>query len=308
MKIRIGWRALARYLSGEASREEAAAVTAWASSDAAHAEVLDSARRAWNSAEPGPATFDSQLAWRNVARKTTERTRVRVVVWATGLLAASVALVVLTPTLLRNPTKRITTDASHVSTIHLDDGSVIRLAPNTKVRVASNGRREVWLDGKAFFAVAKKHGEPFVVHTPTGDAQVLGTRFELSSASRAVRLVVFEGRVALTATGSRQIVETGEVSSAERGGKPTAPQQANVSELSPWMKGVLIFQTTPLRAVADELARQYGVQVKFQNSTLENRTVSAVFEHQSLQTVVAAVCRVADATCEVQDNIVSISE
>jgi ferric-dicitrate binding protein FerR (iron transport regulator) len=72
------------------------------------------------------------------------------------------------------------------------------------------------------------------------------------------------------------------------------------------MSDVLIFQATPLSTVAVEIERQFGTRVHVTDDVLATRTISAVFDQQSLATVVAAICRVADATCEIQDTGVVI--
>jgi transmembrane sensor len=266
--------------------------------------------------------FDTDRAWRSLSGRiagietvpfTTHASRSRwrtPARWAAGLIAAAIAFALLVPVIRgsgdSDAAKVFATGSTNVSTVHLDDGSVVRLAPNTELRVDANGKREAWLKGTAFFAIAKRNGDPFVVHTSAGDARVLGTRFELSSAGSAVRLVVFEGRVALTATGSSEIVEAGQISSAEVGRAPSSPRPADVQRLATWMSDVLIFQATPLNTVATEIERQFGTRVHVTDDALASRTISAVFDHQSLESVVAAICRVADATCEIQDTAVVI--
>jgi len=215
---------------------------------------------------------------------------------------------------VRGPLQRLRGPAAYATgpgqsrTIRLADGSVVRLAPETRLR-AARGRREVWLQGTAFFAVAHRAHEPFTVHTSGGDATVLGTRFELSTVERRVRLVVLEGRVALTGAGeagAAAIVAAGEVSMAEAGRRPSPPRPADVDRLTGWMEGVLIFQATPLSEAAREMERQYHVAVRLSDPALGERTVNAVFDHQPLPTVATTICRIADAKCEVQDTVVWI--
>ena len=321
MKVRIGWQAIARYLAGESPAEETAAVETWIAADPKHADVLATARRAWNAAASDTTGFDTDRAWRSLSARIAgfeggapavpmhTHSRWRRMWWVPTLAAAVIAFVLLLPVVrgrFETPRKVFATGPSHVTTVHLDDGSVVRLAPNTELKVAVNGKREAWLKGRGFFAIAKRNGEPFVVHTAAGDARVLGTRFELTSAGRDVRLVVFEGRVALTAKGASEVVEAGQISSAVDGRAPVAPKAADVKQLTPWMDGVLIFQATPLSAVAAELKREYGVRVVLADDALASRTVSAVFEQKPLETVVAAVCRVADVTCDTQGTTVVI--
>lgn len=315
MKNRIGWRILARYLAGESRPDEVAGIERWAQSDPRHAEILTDARRAW-SAVPDEVPPDVDRAWSALAGRlqpaAPARRRVRPWVW--GAAAAAAAVLVAIP-VVRGRLERQQAPASYATgpaqnlTVRLSDGSVVRLAPATRLRASVEGRREVWLQGTAFFAVAKHNGLPFTVHTSGGDATVLGTRFELSTAARRVRLVVVEGRVALNGAGEAgtgEVVTAGQVSVAEAGRPPSAPRRADVGQLTGWMEGVLIFQATPLSEAAREIERQYHVTVRMSDATLGERTVSAVFDHQPLPLVATTICRIADATCEVEDSLVWI--
>ncbi len=104
------------------------------------------------------------------------------------------------------------TGDNQTATVSLRDGSVMRLAPRSHARFRMReGSREVYLTGRAFFSVAKKNGLPFTVKTQGGDVTVLGTQFDLNATNNDVRLVVVEGRVALTAArGGETKVERGQ--------------------------------------------------------------------------------------------------
>jgi len=82
-----------------------------------------------------------------------------------------------------------------VATLSLSDGSYIRLGPGADVEFPPSAeRREVILDGAAFFAVAS--GEtPFVVRTAGARVTVHGTRFEVRTEGAETRVVVVEGMV-----------------------------------------------------------------------------------------------------------------
>ncbi|MBX6365937.1 MAG: DUF4880 domain-containing protein, partial [Gemmatimonadetes bacterium] len=64
MRARIGWRALARYVAGESTPQEVAAIEAWAAADPRHAEILREVRQSWESAEVREPEPDTSAAWR----------------------------------------------------------------------------------------------------------------------------------------------------------------------------------------------------------------------------------------------------
>lgn len=83
------------------------------------------------------------------------------------------------------------TGPGETATIVLGDGSVVRLAPKSRIEILGVGdSRDVALDGTAYFAVAPMEGYPFRVVTRVGEALALGTRFELRAQGEELRLVV----------------------------------------------------------------------------------------------------------------------
>lgn len=199
------------------------------------------------------------------------------------------------------------TGATETVAARLSDGSIVRLAPNSELRIMSDGpSREVWLDGHAFFAVAKQEQRPFTVRTRAGEALVLGTRFDVRVVEDSLRLVVVEGRVALAASGERVEIGAGQMSRVREGTPPAVETVEQMDSILDWMDGFLVFQATPLRDVAQEIERVYGIRVLVQDSTLADRAVTAWFSGRSAEEVLMVVCRVVDARCSIQDSVARI--
>jgi transmembrane sensor len=202
----------------------------------------------------------------------------------------------------------VATGAAEMTTIQLGDGSVVRLAPASRLRVtASDSAREVTLDGRAFFVVAKMPSRPFVVHTDAGNARVLGTRFELATHDRDLRLVVVEGRVALSTEQGKVEVRGGEQSGV-RNRQTLAPTAvANADRMEQWVGKFLVFQSTSVRDAAREVERMYGLHVVVADSVLSRRTVTATFTDQTAAQVLDVVCSVVNAQCESKPGEVVMS-
>src|SRR5690606_13338431 len=165
----------------------------------------------------------------------------RPVVGAAGLLlAASLAGIVVAPR-VRTPdgngfgTGEIITGMSESTTIRLGDGTIVRLGPESRLRVVGDrDRREVWMEGRAFFAVARDEARPFHVRTPAGDAVVLGTRFDLE-ARDDLRVLVVEGAVRLGADGKELDIESSQLGTIAPDHPPTQKEldpDAMAEELS----------------------------------------------------------------------------
>jgi transmembrane sensor len=201
----------------------------------------------------------------------------------------------------------IVTGAFEMVTTRLSDGSVVRLAPQSRLLVTASGpSREVWLDGRAFFAVAPDNERSFIVRTRAGDAVVLGTRFDVKVDENGMQVIVVEGRVAHQAGGRAVQVLAMEVSHVTGAGEPTVRRIDDPVPLLQWLGEFLVFQATPLRDVARELERQFGVAVRVADTRVGERTVTAWFTHETLEEVLLIVCRAADAHCVHRDGVVTI--
>lgn len=204
--------------------------------------------------------------------------------------------------------REFATGSAQTVTVTLADGSFVRLAPNSHLRLPPGGvKRQVWLDGRAYFAVTSDSAHPFVVHTSAGDALVLGTRFELRVDGDDLRLAVVEGHVNLSAGASTVAVGAGEISQVKGGAAPSVIKVKDVSRLLDWPDGLLIFQSTPLEQVGEALERHFEVRVEITDSAVARRVVTGWFAEESLDEVLTAVCRATQAHCSLDGEHVVIS-
>lgn len=237
--------------------------------------------------------------------------------WWRGIAAAAAVLLVAlaisqyerSPTLHGSVNAaQYVTGPADMLTVPLGDGSVVRLAPSSRLSVVHDeARREVWLEGRAHFWVARQDSKPFRVRTTAGDAVVLGTRFDLHAVDRELRLAVVEGRVALIDGNQGEVrVDGGHVSAVVEARVTGAVPVANVREMVSWIGNFLVFDETPLLEVAAELIAQYGVEVRIDDRSLEGRTITGWFSDQTYDEVVAAICRVIQARCTIESSRIVI--
>lgn len=149
----------------------------------------------------------------------------------TGIrIAASIGLVVSVFFLLKNYTpilgggKTVYVENSTTQELvhHAPDGSLIRLQPGARIayakKLASQAKREINLEGSAFFVVTSLPARSFVVHHQGTDVEVLGTRFLIQEQTLPEHLAtiveVEEGKVAFWESGSQ---DTLILTQAERG-------------------------------------------------------------------------------------------
>lgn len=185
-----------------------------------------------------------------------------------------------------------------LTTAVLHDGSVARLAPNTTLRaVFDKHQRVVDLDGRAFFAVASDPERPFRVQTAKGEARVLGTRFEVDTGSNGLRLLVVDGKVALTAAGVETELASGELAQVSAEAPLSITHVEAPEALLDWMGAWVAFEATPLWKVVRDLEVRLGLEIEIVDSTIAERTVSGWFSHEDRGRILSMICRVADIQC-----------
>ena len=317
---------LLRHLRGQTTEKEDASVEAWlkrsADNGRALAELrrmLEAGRTADSRLDPGDPPPAPDVIWRAEARVAPvgsrrlkplrPRLRLR---YLGGMAAAAVA--VLTAVGLWNALGTsgeatqaplvVATAPGETEIVRLDDGSVIRLGPESHLTLAGGAVREATLQGEAFFAIETDARRPFRILTAAGTAQVLGTRFHLAASADELAVTVVEGRVALAGSGQEVQVGAGQTTSLVRGRPAPVEEAAAIEAVAEWMAGFLIFHDTPLRVAREEIGRQYGIEVAVDDQALLDRTLTMWFDSKSLEEVMTVVCSVVDAQCSMGGGVV----
>jgi len=316
---------LIQTLRGESTPVEAAIVAAWRRESPVHeqqyrelARVLHLTSLLAGQLDAGPPPPAASLIGK--ARTTSPATALprrralaRPTVWAGAVAAvAALALIVLR---LRAPAVERTelgheeffADSSGSSMVSLRDGTVIRLAAGSRLRLLrpADGR-EVVLQGRAYFAVARNPGQPFRIRSAAGDVTVLGTRFDLEVLQDDLRVVVVEGVVRLSARGGETTVRSGQTGQVVGGALLPVVAAPDLVDRVQWVGQFLAFQDTPLSQVAVEIQRLYGIPVQLADSMLNGRTVTAWFSGWSPDDVLRVVCMVVEARCTIEEGVVVV--
>ncbi|MFD2962317.1 MULTISPECIES: FecR family protein [Olivibacter] len=156
----------------------------------------------------------------------------------------------------------------------LSDGTKVWLNAGSKLKFPvrfSKARREVELDGEAYFEVeskiSKQENQPFTVHTRYQDIQVLGTSFNIKAyqdePSETSTLVT--GRVNVINKRTRQILQLnpGKELTLSKAAAMTSVSDADIEEVLAWKHGDFVFNETPIYEIMKQLARWYDVEVDF---------------------------------------------
>ena len=198
--------------------------------------------------------------------------------------------------------KRITTYQDKEYWVTLDDGTLVHLNNNSRLIYPERfgDRRDVILDGEAYFMVAKDKSRQFVVHTPQGDIRVYGTEFWVNtrvlsdklqvasekhdysqgsgSSSEANRtshlspatsqLILVRGSVSFTPTeGDEQMLRPGQQLSVVN--SQLAIKDVDTTPYEAWNTGLFVFENTTLEHLLSVMAQWYDIKaVNYTNDSL----------------------------------------
>lgn len=161
----------------------------------------------------------------------------------------------------------------------LPDGTVVYLNGASSLRYAKGleeKRREVFLEGEAYFEVSLDQDRPFIVNSRAQKVQVLGTHFNVSSYDgEPIKTTLLEGAVKVTTTGNQNqevILKPGYQAIIATGGVEVKPVDPN-GAIS-W-KEAFVFNQTPLKNALKQLGRWYNVGVD--SSQMSAVTLDAVY-------------------------------
>ena len=148
-----------------------------------------------------------------------------------------------------------------------------------------NVERNLELDGEACFEVKK--GKEFTVKTVNGKITVLGTKFNVMSRGRDLKVVCVSGKVAVKKE-NEVILENGQSCSASSIDHLTGPEP--VKDLKPisWINGEFWFTNTPLIHVFEEIERQFGVDIIYTGAA--DRNYTGYFNKKNLSKALMNVC------------------
>ena len=199
--------------------------------------------------------------------------------------------------------------------ITLEDGSVVEL--NSQSRLRTHFEKELraieLLKGEAIFRVSKDPHRPFRVRTGVTDIVAVGTAFNVNASDARTVVTVLEGRVRVnqreaaerSATQSAQAIREFELAVGDQlivGREQPAVRVSlrDTEKVTSWTERRLIFEDTPLSAVAAEFARYSSRAIRIEDAAVGARKINGVFDATDPASLVEFLS--ADETLEIHND------
>jgi ferric-dicitrate binding protein FerR (iron transport regulator) len=231
------------------------------------------------------------------------------------------------------------------SMITMPDSSSIWLNAGSKLRYSSSfnrTNREVFIEGEAYFKVAKNEKKPFMVKTSAVTLKVMGTSFNIKAypEEKDIETTVETGTVqvlrnvegqlmdklVLTAGQKVTVIKSTARIDSTTATKPLplpAPLKAVMPEeiaektivtknvtpelYTSWKDKRWIIEKESLEKLAVKLERRYNVQISFQDDRLKNFSFSGTLEDETLEQVLEVIKLSAPISYTVRQNKVKLT-
>ena len=161
----------------------------------------------------------------------------------------------------------------------LSDGTRVWLNSETSIQypVAFGAKeRRVFVQGEAYFEVAKDAKKPFTVQFMSSSVTVLGTSFNIRAYPEEKRsqTTLAEGSVRIYSPGSSMLLKPGEQAEVSALSGEMVKQEVEVKNFTSWKDGRFVFEQEPLEDIMRTLERWYDIRVIFKDEGAKRISLS----------------------------------
>jgi ferric-dicitrate binding protein FerR (iron transport regulator) len=195
--------------------------------------------------------------------------------------------------------------------VTLSDGSMVMLNAGSKLSFPTDFRgseRKVYVEGEAFFKVAKNPLKPFIVNVAGNEIKVLGTQFNVSSypEDEGIQTTLLEGSIRFTNGNGDQVVLKPDQQVISHHGKLDL-QNVSAEDFNAWTKGEFLFNDVPLSTVMQKLARWYNVEVDVKSIPQKNLYLK-ISRKADIDEVLDAIATATDYRLKIKENKIVFKE
>jgi|TARA_R100000541_G_scaffold47941_3_gene54980 ferric-dicitrate binding protein FerR (iron transport regulator) len=320
---------LAKFLAEECDNSEKQLVSEWLSKSSKNRETMKEFEKLWEASghsDFSEDVFDSNLEWVVLQHRIEDETlnfnkkSVNRSTWlslynpilptlskvaALFLVAAVVGLFFIDRFYVEEvqPVEpafnEISMDKGYRGGVTLSDGTKVYINSDSKIiipKVFKSNKREVFLEGEAFFEVAKNPNKPFLIRTKGAIVEVLGTSFAVRNypGDNIIQTVVSEGTVSFSS--DNKSINNGVILTAGNLGRLNLDNNEikteHVSDIDfylSWKDGYLTFQNEKMKEVAKQLERKYDIEVVFDSKEIADMKLTAELRSRSLVRVLETI-------------------
>lgn len=284
----------------------------------AYMEEFEALKKIWNASGDSfnsfntdvEASWEKVLAKRNNARyKAGNRSNsfAPVLKWAAAVIILLGLGGFLATTLFNTEPRgvqQVYTAIDTIQKIELLDHTTVFLNKDAILKVAEsfNGeKREVILEGEAFFEVSRDPGKPFKIYCNNTLVKVLGTSFNVYEDPRqgTVEVNVTSGKVLFKArnlfNNKSLVLEGGEMGMYDLNKKTIEKHDKPSDNFLSWKTGKIKFDATPLDEVCETLSHDFDKVIIPVGDQVEDILLTVSFKNRELDEILKVISLTIDA-------------
>ena len=237
----------------------------------------------WQESPPEISSAEKEKSWKKFYRKRFYKSSLK----STKLIkyAAVILIFAILGTgfyIANQPEKEIASlihienPGNQLKLIFLPDSSEIRLRPGSKISYSKNyiQKREISLQGNAFFKVTKDKDHPFKVFNNKTITTVLGTSFTITESKTETSVKLHEGKVKMNVRGRSEswILSPGEAFVFKE----------NTPEIEHF-ENHIDFEKESLKNIIDYLKKEYAFSITIAEELLNKKTTLRIQKQDDIE-------------------------
>lgn len=187
-----------------------------------------------------------------------------------------------------------------VSSVKLDDGSVIWLSSGTKLALDKDtgGKTVARLNGEAYFDLVRNPKRNFVVNLGKFEVHDIGTTFNIRAyeSENRISTSLINGQINLVQESGTSVltVKPGEYVEYDKSNNKMEVTQHDPSEITAWKDGKFVFIDQSLGDICNELERWYNIEIIIEDKTLSEIKYTSVVKRSTTVEMVLKYLSVTD--------------
>jgi ferric-dicitrate binding protein FerR (iron transport regulator) len=310
------------YLHGKLTEEESLRFRLWIEESAENKKLFFEVKAIHDAAKACTQPIDAEESWQRLLKKQA----LRLPLWkrfgsyaAVGLLAvalSSLCFWMMPGQPVGVATRYIGGDGLEADRVVLPDGTQASLGTMTSFRYENDygkSARKVYLDGEAFFEVARSDNKPFVVVTANQEIEALGTRFNVMAyaSDSLFTTTLLDGSVRLTTEHMtrKETLAPGQQLTYNRNARTLKIAEVDASQYAAWTAGYYYFPSQHLASILHRLGSVYGIRFTVESDQLNRKIFTGTFYRgQSIQNIMEIISLSVPIRYTIDDRHVTISE
>ncbi|HEY0669218.1 MAG TPA: FecR family protein [Sphingobacteriaceae bacterium] len=324
--LKIGEAEIGKYLSGEASPDEAMLLEEWLDSSLANRELFNHCLQVNNSlAKDGryqvPVTADAWMqlvdAIPELRRKSVQPT-IKNLFSIYSIAACVTGLIILSAVLFFHTryddkgAREITYAATNNNeTKVLPDSSEIILSSGSRLSFPEKFKpdsRETNLQGEAYFTITHNAAQPFIITVDNINIQVIGTSFNVKDLidEGMIETQVVSGKVKMYNDSGEIIIASGQTGIYNKSSNAFHLEDTLRINRFSYATRNFNFINEDLNSIIGYLEKAYSTKIILNNPQLGNCKITCAFENKSIEYVLEVIAVTLKLTYKVNNGIIHI--